>query len=130
MKTDALDRAFSEYIRLRDSDENGLCRCISCGKIHAWNDIDCGHFVNRRHMSTRFDEINGNAQCRSCNYYDEGNPVGYAKGLIEKYGAGIIDELLLKKKLCRKWSQFEIDELAKYYRKKCKELLKSKQWTQ
>ena len=126
MKVDALDRAFSKFIRLRDSDENGLCRCISCGKIHAWDDIDCGHFVNRRHMGTRFDEKNCNAQCRSCNSFDEGNPAGYAKGLIEKYGAGVIDELLLKKALGRKWSQFEIDELAKYYREKCKELLKSK----
>lgn len=66
MKVDALDRAFSKFIRLRDSDDNGLCRCISCGKLHMWDDIDCGHFVNRRHMGTRFDEKNCNAQCRSC----------------------------------------------------------------
>lgn len=126
MKLDALDRAFSKYIRLRDSDENGLCRCISCGKIHRWDDIDNGHFINRRHMGTRFDEKNCNAQCRHCNSFDEGNAAGYAAGLIAKYGNGIIEELLVKTAFGRNYAQFEIDELAKYYRDEAKKLLKTK----
>lgn len=28
-----LDKIFSEYIRLRDADNNGMVRCISCMKI-------------------------------------------------------------------------------------------------
>lgn len=123
MKTDALDRIFSKFIRLRDS-QNGYVKCISCGKIQAAEETDCGHFVNRKHMGTRFDEKNCNAQCRACNRFDEGNAAGYAKGLIEKYGAGVIDELLLKKQIGRKWSQFEIDELVKYYKAKIKQLTK------
>lgn len=37
---DKLDRIFSEYIRLRDADNNGYIRCISCGKIVFWKDTD------------------------------------------------------------------------------------------
>ena len=123
MKLDTLDRVFSKFIRLRDS-QNGYVKCISCGKIQPAEEADCGHFINRKHMGTRFDEQNCNAQCRACNRFDEGNAAGYAKGLIEKYGAGVIDSLLLKKQLGRKWSQFEIDELVKYYKTKIKELTK------
>ncbi len=41
-KLDTLDRIFSEYIRRRDSDENGIGRCISCGKMVHWKEADCG----------------------------------------------------------------------------------------
>ena len=77
-----LDDVFSIYIRLRDSDDKGFCRCISCGKIQHWEDVDCGHYVNRSHMGTRYSERNCNAQCRHCNRFMEGNIQNYRKGLI------------------------------------------------
>ena len=49
-----LDRIFSEYIRLRDANPQGYTVCISCGKIVPWKESDCGHFINRSHMATRF----------------------------------------------------------------------------
>ncbi len=60
-----LDKVFSEYIRKRDT-RNGVFKCISCGRILPYEQADCGHYINRKHMSTRFDEMNCNAQCRSC----------------------------------------------------------------
>ena len=60
-----LDKVFSEYIRKRDT-HNGVFKCISCGRILPYEQADCGHYINRKHMSTRFDEMNCNAQCRSC----------------------------------------------------------------
>jgi hypothetical protein len=80
---DKLDRIFSQYIRLRDADQNGYIRCISCGKIVLWKEADNGHFINRKHMSLRFSETNCNAQCRSCNRFDEGNMTGYNLGMIK-----------------------------------------------
>lgn len=63
-----LDRIFSEYIRLRDSRPFGYkaCRCISCGQVKPYDEIDCGHFIGRTHMATRFDEENCHGECRSC----------------------------------------------------------------
>jgi len=126
MKIESLDTVFSEFIRLRDSDENGYCKCISCGRLFYYKELDCGHFVNRKHKSTRFDEKNCNAQCKSCNSYDEGNSVGYAKGLIEKHGQDVLDLLIAKKNTTTKISQFDIDTLGAMYREKVKELKKSK----
>jgi hypothetical protein len=121
-----LDKVFSEYIRLRDSDENGYCRCISCGKIAHWKDMDCGHFINRKHMSLRFNEVNCNAQCRADNRFDEGNLEGYRRGLIIKHSPDIIDRLYAMKNVQMKFSQIEMDLLTKEYAKKVTELKKLK----
>lgn len=61
-----LDRIFSLYIRLRDVMPNGYVRCIACGQIKSFEDVDCGHFHSRRHMATRFNEDNCHAECRYC----------------------------------------------------------------
>ncbi len=121
-KLDTLDRIFSEYIRRRDSDENGIGRCISCGKIVHWKEADCGHFVNRKHMALRYDEKNCNLQCRLCNRFDEGNIQGYSEGLVKKYGPEVLEYLKVKKHNISRLGKFEIDTLKKYYKQKIKEL--------
>lgn len=120
------DRLFSIYIRLRDSDENGYGRCISCGKIVHWKDADAGHFVNRKHLNLRYDEMNVNLQCRSCNRFDEGNSAGYTQGLIKKYGENIIEVLRVKKSFIKKYSPFDYGVLCEYFKNKIKRIKKSK----
>ena len=124
-----LDRWFSIYIRLRDSDANGYGRCISCGKLVHWKEADCGHFINRQHMNTRYDEQNCNLQCRSCNRFDEGNNEGYRRGLIAKYGEEVVNHLYLKKHIFRKYSVFELKAIADDYKKRFNELKKQKNGT-
>lgn len=121
-----LDRIFSEYIRLRDSDINGYCKCISCGKIEYWKDVDCGHFVNRSHMGTRYSEKNCNAQCRSCNRFDEGNNIGYMKGLISKYGVKVINELEARKYSLSQMTTFDYEVMIDHYKKEMKRLKSEK----
>jgi len=121
-----LDDIFSKFIRLRDADKNGICRCISCGKPIYWKELDNGHYVNRKHMSTRFNEKNCNAQCIKCNRFDEGNMLGYTKGLIKKYGEGVLDELEVLKYQTSKMSVFEMEVLIDEYNKQVKELMETK----
>ena len=119
-----LDRIFSEYIRLRDTDEGGCGKCISCGKIIHYKEGDAGHYVNRKHLSLRYDEKNVNIQCRACNRFDEGNMIGYNHGLVEKYGDGVINYLNVKRFNICKMGKVEYEELIKYYQGKVKELKK------
>ena len=121
-----LDDVFSIYIRLRDSDDKGFCRCISCGKIQHWKDVDCGHYVNRSHMGTRYSERNCNAQCRSCNRFSEGNNIGYTRGLIRKYGIKVIDELDVKKHTQTYINPFDYEVLIDYYKKEIEKLKSDK----
>lgn len=121
-----LDDVFSIYIRLRDSDDKGFCQCISCGKIQHWKDVDCGHYVNRSHMGTRYSERNCNAQCRSCNRFSEGNNIGYTRGLIRKYGIKVIDELDVKKHTQTYMKSFDYEVLIDHYNKEIEKLKSDK----
>lgn len=122
-----LDTVFSRYIRLRDAIPNTtVFRCISCGLIKPINQADCGHYINRQHMSTRFSEINCNAQCRSCNRFDEGNMSGYRKGLVIKYGEKQVLVLESMKNKTRKYSDFEYEILIEHYKKEIKRLVKER----
>ena len=83
---------------------------------------DAGHYVNRKHMSLRFDEKNVNAQCRSCNRFDEGNVQGYRRGLIEKYGEKATEMLEIKKFNTCHLSEVELDLLISEYKLKLKQI--------
>ncbi len=125
-------RIFAEFIRLRDAPD-GYGNCVSCNKMvsypngtGAWH---AGHFLPRSvtYNSVYFDERNVNGQCIHCNYFLEGNTEQYRKGLIRKYGEGIIDDLDVKRLTgISKMYPFEYQELTKMYRVKVKEMKKQR----
>ena len=109
---------------MRDADEDGICTCISCGKMLYWKLMDAGHFVNRRYNSLRYSETNCQNQCRSCNRFDEGNIINYAEGLKAKYEEDIIDKLMMAKKTKVKFTKFEFETMINYYNQEVKKLSK------
>ena len=117
-----LDKTFSLYIRKRDTNHQGYFRCISCGRILPYEQADCGHYINRQHMATRFSEMNCNAQCRKCNRFMEGNIQGYRKGLIKKYGEDKVELLEAMQNRSVKISDFELEQMNKYYKQKTNNL--------
>ncbi len=121
-KIKLLDNVFSQFVRLRDTDRNGVGHCISSGRIITYNDCDAGHLINRKNMSLRFNERNVNAQSRADNRFDEGNIIGYIRGIKNKYGENIVNQLESCKHLTMKFTEFELNELIKYYRIENKKL--------
>lgn len=116
------DDAFSLFIRTRDSQEyeGKAFKCISCGRSLPIDQADCGHYVNRQHMSLRFSELNCHAQCRKCNRFMEGNLQDYRRGLIEKIGEAKVLLLEATKHITNKISNFELELLAKHYKAETK----------
>ena len=116
------DDAFSLYIRTRDSQEyeGRAFKCISCGRVLPIDQADAGHYVNRSHMSLRFNEDNVNNQCRHCNRFQEGNIQDYRKGLIKKIGESRVELLEAFKNLTNKITNFELEILAKHYKAETK----------
>ena len=111
-----LDKVFSLYIRLKYSDANGYCRCISCGKIHFYKDIQNGHYMSRRYMSTRFDENNCRPQCVACNIFNQGNIQMYRIGLVKQIGERAVNLVEVKARTSVvRYSDFEYKALIKYY---------------
>ena len=121
-----LDKVFSQFIRLRDAYPNGTFRCISCGKIKPIEQADAGHYHSRKHMATRFDEDNVSAECRACNRFCADHLIGYRSNLIHKIGMTRFQLLEVKAHSTKKWSNFELEELIKYYSIIVAELSKKK----
>lgn len=123
-----LDKVFSLYIRLRDSKPFNyrFFKCISCGEIKPFEQADCGHFHSRRHLSTRFDEDNAHAECRACNRFSADHLINYEKNLIAKIGQQKFDLLKVKAAGTSKMSDFEYEQLIKYYKALNKKLKKEK----
>ena len=120
----ALDRAFSRYIRLRDTKVQGDVRygkCCTCGVIKPFEDIDAGHYVDRSNKCTRWDEQNVHGQCQKCNRFLSGASDEYALFLQKKYGKTILEELNRRKWQVCKFSPLLVKEMTREYREKCKE---------
>jgi hypothetical protein len=120
------DTWFSKYIRLRDSDYNGRCKCVTCGKVKDWQSMDAGHFQSRRYMSTRYDEHNCHAQCQECNHWNSGEQYKHGLVIDDLYGKGTADELERKARSLHKMSKVEVMELAREYKAMAEELAEAK----
>lgn len=116
-----LDEVFAEYIRLRDSNGDTF-RCISCGQVKPMSQCQCGHYISRAHMATRFDEKNSNGQCVGCNIFKSGNVVEYRFGLIDKYGEEVVNQLEAMRNDQRQIKDPEYKELIQYYKDKVKQM--------
>ena len=114
---------FSEFIRLRDADENGNISCITCGLVRHWKKADCGHGIPRQHWGTKYSEKNNHAQCKRCNGFEGGKREVYKEKVDKMYGKGTWDLLdVLSRKVSKKPSQTEIDILTEYYKKEVDKL--------
>jgi hypothetical protein len=109
------DKYFSEYIRLRDSDNYGNIICITCGKVVTYEEADAGHFIDRSHKATRYNERNVNAQCRTCNRFQSGRQYEHGIAIDLKYGNGTAKHLLEKSKEIIKASKQFYEDKASYY---------------
>lgn len=120
-----LDRIFSRFIRLRDTKEYGFKygRCISCGRVKPYDQLDCGHFHSRIHRNTRYDEDNCHIECHYCNRMSADHLIAYQENLIKKIGQKRFDLLRVKAKMTCKRSAFELELMIKEYEKKVKKLL-------
>lgn len=126
MKDDKLWKVFSQFIRLRDADENGYCRCFTCGKVVHWKECHAGHGIPRQFKAVKYNEMNVHAQCVSCNTFQQGRQKRFGDKLNYLYGEETWNRLEIASRQQLKLSQFEIDEMEKYYKKEVKKLMKEK----
>lgn len=105
-----LDKVFSIFIRKRDK---GVC--ISCGVKKDIKEMQCGHYISRGNMSTRWDEENCYCQCVSCNVFKNGNYPAFTVALQRKFGDDFPKKLYKRGKKVKQWTTKEIKELIEHY---------------
>lgn len=100
-----LDRLFSIYIL--EKYEKSCYTCGGGGRV-----LQCGHFVSRMYLATRWDENNARPQCRMCNCMMNGRAVDFEERLREEIGVDKVEELKAKRKeitkLTPEWYQEQI----------------------
>lgn len=116
------DKAFAEFIRLRDQLAGHLC--ISSGKPLDWsgNGVDAGHYRSRGAASAlRYHEDNCHAQSKHDNRYLAGNIVEYRKGQIARIGLERL-EALDAMNPHHKWERDEVRAIRDEYRAKVRQM--------
>lgn len=115
-----LDAVFSEYIRRKYADKNGIVKCYTCNKKAYWKGegMQNGHFISRASRILRWREDNCRVQCYSCNVMRYGQNYIFGANLNKEYGYNKADELLIEsKKIIRQTDQDLVDLINEYKQK-------------
>lgn len=101
-----LDAVFSKYIRAKYPKY-----CYTCNKPS--DKLQCGHFIPRIYLATRWEEMNCRPQCWGCNGYGRGQTLIFEENLIAEIGKKRVEALKKKRhqitKLSPSWYQEQID---------------------
>jgi len=122
--TDDLDIIFSQLVRLTYADERGMVACYTCDVVKHWKQMQCGHFISRAHMPTRFSMKNCRPQCGTCNGEKNGNLIVFAERL-EAEEPGIVAILQEQARCVQDYSREELKALIADTTRKVKLLLKN-----
>jgi hypothetical protein len=121
-----LDKWFSLYIRLKDCNEYGMVQCYTSGRVYHYKQIHAGHFISRRHLSTRWLEQNVKPQSAADNLFGQGEQYKFGLHLDSEYGLGTAEELQIISKQPFKMMPHEYKEKISYYKLIVEKLLKGK----
>jgi len=112
-----LDKEMSVYVRNYRQIAPGYCKCVTCGKIMPWKQMQCGHYISRRVYATRFDLDNMRPQCAGCNGFRDGEHTKFRFALVEEIGEEKVKALEARalisgdRHIPREWL---IEEIIKY----------------
>jgi len=120
------DEWFSKYVRLRDADSRGMCKCITCETVKHWKEMDCGHFQSRRYTATRWHSQNSHSQCQKCNKYQAGEQFRHGKEIDLMYGEGTAQFLETLSRTIYKMNKTEVMETAKEFKRQAEYIAKQK----
>lgn len=126
------DKLFSDYIKGRDSDEQGIVWCICCGLPFSLADkkndsnfpiVETLHYVPRGVYSLRYDEVNAAAGCCYCNTQMMLQPYGeaamnYRKKLVNTIGEMKVIQMEEQRRYVNKLSVDMLKDVIEKYKPK------------
>ena len=121
-----LDKWFSLFIRLREATDEGMVQCFTSGRVYHYKNIHAGHFMSRKHLSTRWCDTNVQPQSAADNLFGQGEQFKFGLALDSKYGEGTAEELQFLSKTIMKVSRIDYEEKIGYYKSVVEKLKKEK----
>lgn len=98
-------------VRIKAADGNGMAKCVTCGKVEHWTDLQGGHFIERGKSSTRILEENIQPQCRPCNAWGMKKAsvvLAYREYMVDTYGADFVAWLVQEAKRTVKYRREDL----------------------
>jgi len=63
-------KTLQKLSRISAADDNGYCKCVCCGKLDHYKNMDGGHFIPKGSSSRwALEASNVHVQCKKCNLY-------------------------------------------------------------
>lgn len=114
-----------KLVRMKAADDNGYAKCVSCGVVDHWKNMDGGHFISRGKTATKIVEENIHPQCKGCNLaIGKGNSLvmlDYNDYMCLTYGSDFVEELKTLARQVKKWDIEEIECLSDDVKKQINE---------
>lgn len=112
------DRLLSLLVRQRYANDHGLATCATCGKLAHWKQLQCGHYMSRRYMATRWVLENVGPQCAGCNAFGKkrltgvpGEGPAMARWLDATFGPDTAARMRTTAQRHASWSRLELNIL-------------------
>lgn len=109
-------KAFSAYIRRKDTNQDGYVDCYTCEKPFHWKQIQAGHFVDGRNNTVLYDPNLVKPQCYRCNMVLKGNKVAFTLRMLEKYSPEEIAEFESRKHKTKPMTAYEHQVVYELYK--------------
>lgn len=122
-----LDVVFSQYIRYKYADVDGMVACFVCDKKMPISAMHNGHYTSRSNYGLRFMEDNCRTNCPTCNSKHETDILPF-KTKLEAERKRITEWLEEQARQVYKPTRDELKQLLIEYRYKLNDLKKVKKW--
>ena len=111
-EVDKVAKDLQRLVRMKAADKDGFCRCVSCGVLKHWKEMDGGHFISRSKLATKLETTNVHPQCKRCNGFSTSTTVlDYRDYMVEMYGKEWVEWLRKESQKIKKWTRHELLEL-------------------
>lgn len=117
-----LDQVFSEYIRRKYADKEGMVRSYTGNETKHWKQLHCGHYLSRTYKAVRWHEDNARPQSMAENIWKHGNPIEFRINLVAELGEEAVKALEARRNELFKPTRDFYEERISYFQEKLKEL--------
>mgnify|MGYP003638719354 CR=1 FL=1 len=109
-----------KLVRLKAADHQGFVKCVSCGAVKRWQEMQGGHYIERRRIFTKLKEENIHPQCAYCNIFGMSNSA-HCRENYRTYGLDFHKELLEDSLKVKKYGLPEVRDMLADLKKRVKE---------
>ena len=110
-EVDKVAKDLQRLVRMKAADKDGFCRCVSCGVLKHWKEMDGGHFISRSKLATKLETTNVHPQCKRCNGFSTSTTVlDYRDYMVDMYGKEWVEWLRKESQKIKKWTREELLE--------------------